>query len=732
MCKFVVKPVLVGLLITLSFQTLAEKAEDKQIEVVSIFGQRTNLETATGSAALINKEQLEQFEFDDIHRVLQTVSGVYIREEDGFGLRPNIGLRGATTERSSKIAIMEDGVLIAPAPYAAPAAYYFPLVSRMSQVEVFKGPSAIKYGPNTVGGAINMISRPIEEQYTNGTSGELDVALGEFNYQKAHGYISQGFEQLSYALEGAHVSSDGFKKLDNDAETGFEKSEVLLKASYVPNQSQYEQFWLVKAGVSSEESHETYLGLTDDDFESNPNHRYLASQDDLMDWEHYQFQLSHFIELNSDLSIFTQAYHREFDRDWDKFNGFGSNRTAQTILTSPETGLNQLFMQVIDGARDSLTSQEQIQFTISDRRYLSQGVETKLSYLFDLNDWQTSVDAGVRVHQDRVERDHKVRYLNMRSGELERAAEPDEVTTLNQDTANALAAYTSVKFVKDQLTATVGLRYEHIKGEALDYLHQTNSKNTSDVFLPGFGLFYQLSAESGILFGVNKGFVPNSPGQDSSITPEESWNYEFGYRYGDSAIQGEVISFFNDYTNLKGVCTQSSGGDCINNIDQEFNGGEVYVYGLEANLSTELPLNNAITLPIKLAYTHTRSEFQTEFESNFSQWGKIQQGDELPYLPEHQLSITASFNTDLWQIGLMTKYVSAMLEAAGSNNELEGFKTDEVLQLDLSANYLLNRQAKLYFKVDNLTDEQFLVSRRPFGARGGKPRQLTVGVKYKF
>ena len=127
-----------------SILTEDDTSPNKQIEVISIFGSSNQLETATGSAVIIDGTQLDLYEFDDIHRVLQSVPGVYIREEDGYGLRPNIGLRGATSERSSKIAIMEDGVLIAPAPYAAPAAYYFPMMSRMSKVEVFKGPSAIK------------------------------------------------------------------------------------------------------------------------------------------------------------------------------------------------------------------------------------------------------------------------------------------------------------------------------------------------------------------------------------------------------------------------------------------------------------------------------------------------------------------------------------------------------------------------------------------------------------
>ncbi len=91
-----------------------------------------------GSAHVIGRDELELTEQNDVHRVLQQVPGVYVRDEDGYGLRPNIGLRGAASDRSSKVTLMEDGVLFAPAPYSAPAAYYFPLITRMDSVDLYK------------------------------------------------------------------------------------------------------------------------------------------------------------------------------------------------------------------------------------------------------------------------------------------------------------------------------------------------------------------------------------------------------------------------------------------------------------------------------------------------------------------------------------------------------------------------------------------------------------------
>jgi Fe(3+) dicitrate transport protein len=705
----------------------AEDVKGSNIDdVIQIFGNQNALETATGSGFVLNEAALEQFEFDDIHRVLQSVPGVYIREEDGYGLRPNIGLRGATSERSSKIALMEDGVLIAPAPYSAPAAYYFPNVSRMTQLEVFKGPSAITYGPNTVGGAINMLSRPVSPE----DGGEFDLAVGEQAYGKIHGHYSKNIDNVGILVEGVHLRADGFKTLSEDDNTGFVKNEILGKANYSFDNDPYNQQIQLKVGYSEEVSHETYLGLTDADFAANPYQRYAGSQNDKFDWEHLQLQASHYIELTPDMTVVTQVYRRDFNRDWDRLNGFNSNRSLDTILSSPDTGLNSRFLEILKGEEDSLTSDETLVFTLNDRTFYSHGVQTKLSWDTQLGEADMTIDAGLRVHQDQVERLHRARYFDMNNGQMVFAGQQDDIVTNNQDTTTAIAAFVNSKIQFGDLHTSFGLRVENIDGESNDYVTQTVQDNSDTVILPGLGAFYQVTPQLGILAGVNKGFVPNSPGEESDIKPEESWNYELGLRANVAGWNMEAIGFFNDYSNLKGSCTFSSG--CTTELDVEFNGGEVNIYGLELSANGQVEISNNLTMPINLAYTHTQSEFQTTFDSTFSQWGNVVTGDELPYLPENQFNLQLGLAGDNWQVDLAYKYVAEMSEASGTGVELEGVYTSSISQIDLAAWYQVSDALRVYGKLDNLTDEANIVSRRPFGARPGKPRQFILGAKYAF
>ncbi|MEO0367036.1 MAG: TonB-dependent receptor plug domain-containing protein, partial [Pseudomonadota bacterium] len=207
---------------------LAQETPDQEdIDEIVITGIFDEPDRVTGSAHRIDEVTLEQFQYTDVNRTLNLVPGVYAREEDGVGLRPNIGLRGGSSDRSQKVVLMEDGVLLGPAPYSAPAAYFFPLTRRMVGIEVFKGPASIEFGPQTIGGAINLVSAPIPDA----TTGSVEVSGGSDGYRHLHARAGTQGETYGVLAEFMHFGSDGFKQLDGGGDTGFDKNEFIFKVA---------------------------------------------------------------------------------------------------------------------------------------------------------------------------------------------------------------------------------------------------------------------------------------------------------------------------------------------------------------------------------------------------------------------------------------------------------------------------------------------------------------------
>lgn len=679
-----------------------------------------------GSAHVIGREELERFERDDIHKVLAAIPGVNVRHEEGYGFRPNIGMRGAASERSAKIALMEDGIPIAPAPYSAPAAYYFPLMTRMVSVEVTKGPASIAYGPNTVGGAINLHTRPIPW----GRELTLDLAGGSDLYGKMHATYGESGEHFGILVEGVKLRSDGFKQLDGGGSTGFDKHEVALKGVVRGRAGRGYHELTLKLGYSDEASNETYTGLSDADFARTPYRRYAGTQLDHLDWWHSQVQLSHRLSVGSTV-LTTTVYRHDFSRDWRKLNGFATDRSLSEILANPDAGLNAVFYEVLAGEEDSSSPSEALVVGTAERDFLSQGLQLVGTADVGWFGVAHTVEAGVRYHEDAARRFHFEETFAMRGGRMVRDEMPRTVSRDATGSAQAVAAYYKHQVTLGRFRVTAGVRGEFVRTRWEDHADPTRDSSASfAVAIPGGGVIYQPTASLAFLVGVHKGYVPVAPGEADDTRPEESVNVEAGVRWATPRLTTEAIGFFSDYSNLKGTCTFSSGCD-PSMVDEEFDGGRVHVYGVEAVAATELH-HGRLRFPANLTYTFTRSRFQTSFTSDNPEWGDVSEGDELPYLPEHQLALQTGVRGRRWEIAAAGRYVSAMRDTAGQGTPEPGDATDATLVLDLSAAVEFGRWGKAYLTVDNVLDETSIVSRRPYGARPGVPRLVVLGYKGRF
>ncbi|MDD9997299.1 MAG: TonB-dependent receptor plug domain-containing protein, partial [Rhodospirillaceae bacterium] len=91
---------------TASAQTTSE--DELFLEEISIVGSQEDVLIFTGAAHVISREDLEQFEYSDIQRMIRKIPGISVQVEDGYGLRPNLSIRGVATERSGRITLLED------------------------------------------------------------------------------------------------------------------------------------------------------------------------------------------------------------------------------------------------------------------------------------------------------------------------------------------------------------------------------------------------------------------------------------------------------------------------------------------------------------------------------------------------------------------------------------------------------------------------------------------------
>lgn len=706
-----------------------DEAPDDGPEVMTIFGRREQTARVSGSAHVLDADDLEAFEHDDIHQILARVPGVYVRGEDGHGLRPNIGLRGASSDRSAKVTLMEDGVLLAPAPYAAPAAYYFPLVTRITRVEVFKGPASIQHGPNTIGGALNLTTRAVPRE----VAGALDLSIGRFDSVKTHGWAGGQLGDVGVLVEGARLGTNGFKALYGGGDTGFEKREAMLKLAWAADTEHAWHRLQLKLGYADEASNETYLGLTDADFAATPYRRYAGSRRDRMTWERTQIQLDYDLVLDVDVELTITAYRHDFHRSWYKLNRF-RGADVKTVLANPDDGQLAVYLAVLRGELDSEGRAQTLLVGDNDRTFVSQGAQARLRWTWEGDAVRSRLEAGVRVHGDSIERDHTEDGYLMRSGRLITDGQPTARTLNNRGSAEAIAVHVIDELrLFDDLYLTPGGRLELIRTRLENLLDPDVPDGERDdaVLLGGAGLYYQALPWLGVLLGAHQGFSPVAPGQPAGVEPERSINYEAGVRLAGARLRGEAIGFWNDYDNLTADCTVSSGCD-PETLGRQFSAGAVDVYGLEVLAGYDGPLGAGLSLDASLSYTLTRSAFADSFQSSSPLFGDVTAGDALPYVPRHQAAVTLALAHDRFGVDTEIGYVGEMRDVPGDGAVPSTERIDAYWLWGAAVWFAPTDANRIYLTASNLLDTPYATARRPFGLRPGAPLQVDLGYKHHF
>lgn len=700
------------------------------------FGSKANTINRTGSGYYLSNSELSKQNHTDISRILSKVPGVSSYDEDGFGLRPNISLRGVSAQRSAKITIMEDGVLISPAPYSAPAAYYFPMAQRMSAVEVLKGSSQIEFGPFTTGGAINMVSTPIT---SDKITGKAKFSAGSFGNRNAGFSLSQNLGQIGYMIEGYNQGSNGFKELPNGHNTGFNRNDFVAKVRFkTKEEKSIAQSIELKAQYSDELSNETYLGLSQEDFDQNPIARYASSARDKMVAEHFQLMATHTLDLPNSFRLTTVAYRNYFKRDWFKLNDVlldGQKVSLSNILNDPSQHVEayQILRGGYSQAGDLLLKH-------NNRAYISQGVQTKLDKHWTLGNNIHDLEIGARVHYDEEDRFQWLETFRIQNGNMTLMDAGIPGTDANRiSSANAFSSHLLYKFTYNhKLTVSPGVRFERAALSRLDYGKNdvdrvgdniSELRNEVNQWIPGIGVNYKPANGLAVFGGVHRGFSP--PGINEGSLPESSVNSELGLRVTKKAFYGELVAYNNNYSNLLGSDLAASGGTGSLTL---FNAGAVRVQGLEALLNYDIFLGERkdVVIPIEFSYTLTNSEFLSSFNSSEDLWGNVSMGDQLPYIPQHQFFVATGLELDKITAQLTGRYNGAFRTVAGSGEIPQDRLVAGYFVADFATRYQLSDKWKINLNINNLFNNSYLVARVPAGLRPGLPFAAMGGFEFSF
>lgn len=732
----------------------ADPAAPVRLPGLTVIGSPEAVFQLPGSGAFVEAEEFREQSYDDPAQVLRAVPGVYFRQEDGFGLFPNLSLRGVDTTRSSKITVMEDGVLAAPAPYASPAAYYRPTIGRMSGIEVLKGSSQVRFGPHTTGGVINYLSTQIPET----RKGYLRTLYGSENEARMHAYFGDYADteigRIGYLVEGYLRRSDGFKTIDRAPDfgpgddTGFLLAEPMIKLSWAPDTERQQRFEF-KFGYSYLDADETYLGLSESDFRDDPFRRYNSTRFDEIESQQYRSYLRHFIEAGHGVKLTTTAYGSVFERNWYKLNDLrnvaradGMPGTINMDLSSALAGANGGFgLEVLKGQRAGT-----LRVRNNDREYWLWGVETVADRTFETGAFVHDVSVGIRYHSDRESRDQQDELFQQdATGRIiGHTFGPRGGAGHRWEQTDAIAVFIEDVISWNQWTIRPGFRYEQLWLEYNDKLASVRDEGDMGVWAPGLGVTYDVTEQWMLLGGVYRGFSVPSPLDHlvSNLDEETSIASELGARFVDDALgfEGTLIGFYTAFDDLIVIDNIGGAGTGVSE-----NVGKVDSYGLELSLRFDLGVNQgwSFSNPYFVNFTYTRAELDGDSrsvdpESIFS-GGK--NGNQVPYIPEYLVNFGTGLEFPRWGVSAIGTWVSETYSTANNTTRQENAEglpdarfgtVDSHFLLDLAAHVNVRDGIRLIGGIQNVTGEEYIVSRHPAGPRPGQRRFAHIGLELEF
>ncbi len=667
----------------------AQDPEDARgMPTIVVVGEaQSDIERQPGAVSIVTAEDLRIQQPRSTEEALRLVPGVAIKPEEESAIVANIGIRGLSSS-DYKTLILEDGAPVAPGLFVGNARYYNPRIQRMGGIEVLKGASSLRYGPSTIGGVINYMTR----QPADGV--EIGLRTGSFDTTEATLEVgaSTPSGDARFGAFITHAKSDGFM------DKGYQLTDVMLKAGMEIGNNQ-------RLGIKyvdyRNDANISYRGLFLEEYRQGV--RYNPAPDDWFLTGRRSLDLNHEWALSDTARLNTLVYTSDTYRDYWRYgtDNAASGSAGRWIYADNLNGNNREF------ERFGIDSRLQLEHTA-----FGIGSESEIGLRYMTEEMHDTTVGATRA--------------TPRTGALNK----DVI-----DSADSLALYLQNRFLlSDRLAVTAGLRaerYEQVRhDQRLDVANRASTSNTE--VMPGVGVTYQLESGLQMFANVYKAFSPALNGdalnglEDQQLDAERSVNFEAGLRGGER-IAYELSVFQMAFDNQ--IIPANS-----NSQFQVTNGGKTLHRGLEAGLMAEIGAG----FSVDANFTYIPD---AEFDGNrFARNGEVTtpDGNRIPYAPEWVTNLGLVYSMRDLRAALYVHRTGSQYTDVGNTREiaenLTGFFTgriDAYTLLDLSVTYDVSSNLNIGATIKNLTDEDYIASLRQ-GIYVGPERSFDMALRYRF
>ncbi|MEZ5470245.1 MAG: TonB-dependent receptor [Marinicella sp.] len=707
------------------------EAEVLALDEVTVTARRVkeSMQDVPLAVTSFSREDLEDAQAENLDSLKGAVPNMNLVQGRGSASSANIYIRGigqpdALQTFDPGVGVYVDGVYMSRIQGALLSMH------DVERIEVLRGPQGTLYGKNTIGGAVNVITRQPDGE----TAGEVRIMAGDYGALSTSTYFKGALtERTNASVSALYRLDNGFVKDSLTGQHYNDRDNTSLR--FLVNSQLNEQLsWNFSLDYTDQENALT-LGRSESplialDFADLTTPVLLR----LPDTGEYDFtgRSSFTDDENQELqhlgASFTLNYN--FNDNWD-FKSITAHRELDSDsfidIDATEFELGDVFV----GVNQKQFSQE-------------------FQFLFDNNDGFNGVMGLYYMREDVPS--HQEAYAD---DFLRLSGEPLEfLRTIDDDLeTTSYAVFAQGNWVlNDHWGLTAGIRYSK---DEKDYARTTTTYSANAAFLEGTFAFddsdswdsvtpmvsvdYQISDSSMMYASASKGFKSggfngraNAASDVSSFDPETVWTYEVGGKsqFMDNRLRLNYAVFTSDYEDFQArVAEDISSFPVINAAELDISGAELELTWL---------LSASTTVYSSLGYLD--ADYKKFFD--FRQPDLDRSDDIPPFSPEwtFRLGFNHAFYLDggaILRFGLNGNYTGDMYLSVDNQ---ESLTQDDYWLFNAYAVYdFANPAWSLTIGGKNLTDEVYKVDAQEFSSVGniqtayyGDPRTWYAALNYRF